>query len=140
MAWYTPILLWLATLLLGSPLFAFLIDLGGINWVNVSAVMAVAGVCGAPALVLFLIWNVVGRRLLKVDYVTRSQGMFAYAIIAALDILVVSGVSIFMGDTEQLVLFASLVYGPIGALLWWFAWPKTARANSPDLSSLLDQT
>lgn len=138
MAWYTPILLWLATVLLGSPLFAFLIDLGEPE--GVLAVMAVAGVCGAPALVLFLIWNVVGRRLLKVDYVTRSQGMFAYAIIAALDILVVSGVSIFMGDTEQLVLFASLVYGPIGALLWWFAWPKTARANSPDLSSLLDQT
>ena len=66
--------------------------------------------------------------------------MFAYAIIAALDILVVSGVSIFMGYTEQLVPFASLVYGPIGALLWWLAWPKTARANSPDLSSLLDQT
>ena len=138
MAWYTPILLWLATVLLGSPLFAFLIDLGEPE--GVLAVMAVAGVCGAPALVLFLIWNVVGRRLLKVEYVTRSQGMFAYAIIAALDILVVSGVSIFMGDTEQLVLFASLVYGPIGALLWWFAWPKTARANSPDLSSLLDQT
>ena len=138
MAWYTPILLWLATVLLGSPLFAFLIDLGEPE--GVLAVMAVAGVCGAPALVLFLIWNVVGRRLLKVVYVTRSQGMFAYAIIAALDILVVSGVSIFMGDTEQLVLFASLVYGPIGALLWWFAWPKTARANSPDLSSLLDQT
>ena len=138
MAWYTPFLLWLATVLLGSPLFAFLIDLGEPE--GVLAVMAVAGVCGAPALVLFLIWNVVGRRLLKVDYVTRSQGMFAYAIIAALDILVVSGVSIFMGDTEQLVLFASLVYGPIGALLWWFAWPKTARANSPDLSSLLDQT
>ena len=138
MAWYIPILLWLATVLLGSPLFAFLIDLGEPE--GVLAVMAVAGVCGAPALVLFLIWNVVGRRLLKVEYVTRSQGMFAYAIIAALDILVVSGVSIFMGDTEQLVLFASLVYGPIGALLWWFAWPKTARANSPDLSSLLDQT
>ena len=138
MAWYTPILLWLATVLLGSPLFAFLIDLGEPE--GVLAVMSVAGVCGAPALVLFLIWNAVGRRLLKVDYVTRSQGMLAYAIIAALDILVVSGVSILMGDTEQLVLFASLVYGPIGALLWWFAWPKTARANSPDLSSLLDQT
>ena len=138
MAWYTPILLWLATVLLGSPLFAFLIDLGEPE--GVLAVMAVAGVCGAPALVLFLIWNALGRRLLKVDYVTRSQGMLAYAIIAALDILAVSGVSIFMGDTEQLVLFASLVYGPIGALLWWFAWPKTARANSPDLSSLLDQT
>ena len=138
MAWYTPILLWLATVLLGSPLFAFLIDLGEPE--GVLAVMAVAGVCGAPALVLFLIWNALGRRLLKVDYVTRSQGMLAYAIIAALDILAVSGVSIFMGDTEQLVLFASLVYGPIGALLWWFAWPKTAHANSPDLSSLLDQT
>lgn len=138
MAWYTPILLWLATVLLGSPLFAFLIDLGEPE--GVLAVMAVAGVCGAPALVLFLIWNAVGRRLLKVDYVTRSQGMFAYAIIAALDILAVSGLSILMGDTEQLVLFASLVYGPIGALLWWFAWPKTARANPPDLSSLLDQT
>lgn len=138
MAWYTPILLWLATVLLGSPLFAFLIDLGEPE--GVLAVMAVAGVCGAPALVLFLIWNALGRRLLKVDYVTRSQGMLAYAIIAALDILAVSGVSIFMGDTEQLVLFASLVYGPIGALLWWLAWPKTARANSPDLSSLLDQT
>ena len=138
MAWYTPILLWLATVLLGSPLFAFLIDLGEPE--GVLAVMAVAGVCGAPALVLFLIWNAVGRRLLKVDCVTRSQGMFAYAIIAALDILVVSGVSILMGDTEQLVLFASLVYGPIGALLWWFAWPKTARTNPPHLSSLLDQT
>ena len=57
-----------------------------------------------------------------------------------LDILAVSGLSILMGDTEQLVLFASLVYGPIGALLWWFAWPKTARTNPPDLSSLLDQT
>lgn len=138
MPWYTPILLWLATVLLGSPLFAFLIDLGEPE--GVLAVMAVAGICGAPALVMFLIWNAIGHRMLKVDYVKRSQGLVAYAIIAVLDILVMTGVSLYMGDTEQLVLMAALIYGPIGALLWWLAWPKTARPNAPDLSSLLDQT
>lgn len=137
MPWYKPILLWIATVLIGSPVFALIIDLGEPE--GVLAVAAVAAVCGAPALVLFILGNALGPRLVGGPLVSRTKGMLAYLVIAAFDVLIMCGVGTYMGEGASMVLLAAAIYGPLGAIIWWLAWPKHARAEHRDLSSLLDQ-